>query len=155
MDVNSFLATRKQWPFKLMQVGEIKILKSSEVNLNKAAAAVRAYAHGSGKVFLTRKREVEGELWLRVKRAEDPELAAQSTAVDGRSLRRKVYGFEHLEVGESIEIVDLIEARRAVSGITGRQKETGKRWTSRREPRTICEGGMAINSEVMTIKRVK
>lgn len=156
MDIDALFATdaapRQSWPFKHMQVGEVAQFRASETRLHKAGAAARAYAQASGKTFLTRKREVEGEMCLFVKRVADkPETAL---AVDGRTLRRIHYGFEDLEVGQSIEITDHVEARKAVSGINNRQRETGRKWTAHRELRKITEGGMEITSEVVVIKRV-
>lgn len=153
-DIDSLLENRKSWPFKIMGVGEHKVFRATEVNLVRAAAAARAYAHASGKTFRTAKVDIEGVPCLVVKRFADSASKGAQEREDGRSARRVYYGYEDLEVGEEKLYLDgSVEARKAVSGIYNRQRETGKQWTTRRVTRVIRENGIEVNEGYIAIKR--
>lgn len=151
--------TYNVWPFKNMAVGDVVAFKHGEYNLPKAGAAARAYGAHKGWKFATRTRVIEGVEHLLVKRLPDvprePEEGA-TARIDRRGARRVVYGYEDLEVGqEKVYIDGSPEARRAVSGIHNRQRETGNRWSTKREVRVIVTEGIRIPTDCMVIRRVE
>lgn len=115
-----------EWPFKLMQVGETRVIY--DVDPVRAQVTAHAYGKSAGKRFKTAKvREPDGRVGLAVKRlkgAADPDTAPPR----GPARVQRVYGFEHLKVGESVEFWGHEAAARVMGSIQRVEGRTGMKF---------------------------
>ena len=126
------MSTRMSWPFKTMAVGDTVVFRADEVSLTRARSAMYAYTQKSGVRFESQLKESpDGVGLLRVTCVAADGPAGQAR-VDRRALRRVVYGYESLEVGEYVEYEDEVEAKRALSGVPNRQRELGRTFSTHR-----------------------
>lgn len=109
------------WPFKRMQVGETRVIY--DVVPGRAQITAHSYGRVTGKRFKTATvREPDGRVGIVVKRLKDDVAAARhSKAVC-------VYGYEHLEVGETAEFHGHAAVARVLNSIQRMEVKLGRKF---------------------------
>lgn len=110
-----------EWPFKHMKVGDVRVLY--DVEPMRAQVTAHAYGKGAGKRFKTaRVHEPDGRVGIAVKRLKDTVESAKP------SRHTRVYGYEHLEVGETASFVGHDSVARVMGSIQRVEARLGRKY---------------------------